>query len=68
MSNLVQVTKRTGTITQVKPGERPVLELHLEDNQTLVSVELHEGWQARNRKTIDWRWVAYVATTIEPVF
>lgn len=62
---LVQIIKLTGTIERVKPGVTPVIELQLEDNQRVVSVDLGEKILFHSqRKTTDWHWTAYVETRL----
>lgn len=59
----VQITKQTGRVLRVKPGVTPVVELDLEPHQRVVSFELDEIWPSAggmDRKTTDWKWVAYI--------
>lgn len=64
-SELVQVAKRTGKVRRVKPGDGPpVVELHLEPHQYVVSFDLSKDWDYGDRKTDDWSWTAYVATRL----
>jgi hypothetical protein len=61
--DLVQVTRRRGRVDRVPAGQMPVVELYLEPNQTVVSIEFSDGNGAtRDRKTVDWHWQAYIAT------
>lgn len=55
---LVQITHRTGTINRVPRGETPVIELQLDRNQKIVSVELQPTHRSlwSDRKTLDWTW------------
>lgn len=59
---LVQIVKRTGRLLRLKPEDRPpVVELHLEEHERVVSFDLTEDWDySAERKTSDWRWTAYV--------
>lgn len=58
---LTQVVKREGRINRVPMRESPVLELNLEPDQYIVSVEFEKAWQSAERVTQDWLWTAYVA-------
>lgn len=65
MSPLVQIQKRTGWIDRVPRGDTPIVELQLLDNQSIVSIELREAiFDRPERKTVDWRWTAYIATRL----
>lgn len=56
MSHLVQVTKR---------GQTPIIELEIEPHEYVVNVELRESmFDDTDRKTIDWKWTAFVATPL----
>lgn len=63
---LVQIVKHEGKIKRVKPRERPVIELHLEPYQYVVSIELKEAFQSTfsQRKTQDWDWSLFVVTPL----
>lgn len=65
---LVQISKREGRIARVKRGETPVIELYLAPGQYVTSVELERidpyGRRAMERKTVDWRWSAFVVTPL----
>ena len=63
--SLVQVTKRQGTIERVQRGVTPVLELDLDEHQYIASVALEQVVQyLSDRKTVDWKWIAYVVTPL----
>jgi hypothetical protein len=66
MTSLVQITERRGSVDRVPLGERPkVVELKLEDHQTVVGFEWRRViFGNRSRKTEDWMWVAYIATRL----
>lgn len=65
MSQLVQITKRSGRIDRVKYGITPLIELHLEPGQYVSNTELWQSpYPAQHRKTIDWYWTAYVVTPL----
>lgn len=65
MSELVQITLRNGWIDRVPRGQTPVIELALEPGQYVAGVELHERmFDSLERKTVDWRWAAYVVTPL----
>lgn len=63
--SLVQIALHTGRIDRVREGVTPVVQLDLEENQRVVSIDLID-WTARfgnfERKTHDWEWRAYVET------
>lgn len=61
---LVQITKRRGSVDRVKFGEQPMVELELDDNQTVVGFEMHESIVPSTRKTTDYWWIAWVATRL----
>lgn len=62
---LVQVVKRQGEIDKVARDDIPIVELHLEDNQRIVSMDLRPKLYDRaDRKTVDWKWTAYVETRL----
>jgi len=62
VSALVQISRREGEIRRVKYGVTPVIELHLEPHERVVSVELTgNAWRHPERKTVDWQWVVFVA-------
>lgn len=71
MSQLVQITRQSGEIRRVPRGEVPVIELQLEDHQYVTSVSLEEinpFLQSNiDRKTVDWKWRAYVVTPLRSV-
>lgn len=63
MSRLVQLYEVKGEVRRVKPGEKPVVELHLEDNRRVVSLEIHETpWSSysHERKTKDYIYTAII--------
>lgn len=62
---LVQISKREGTIERVPFGETPVIEFRLARGQYVASVELkpHVLFHSE-RKTQDWNWTAYVVTPL----
>lgn len=61
MSQLVQISKRSGEIPRVARGKTPIVELNLEPGEYIASVSLKESVLfTSERKTIDWRWTAYV--------
>lgn len=65
MPELVQISKRSGRIDRVKRGETPVIELHLEPEQYVANVELHEiDRYDLARKTVDWSWTVFVVTPL----
>jgi hypothetical protein len=68
---LVQITERSGRVDRVPRGEKPVVELHLEENQSIVRFELQDGeryFDRPERKTVDWTWTATIATRLGPDF
>lgn len=68
---LVQITERSGRVDRVPRGEKPVVELHLEANQSIVRFELQDGerfFEHSARKTVDWTWTAAIATRLGPAF
>lgn len=67
--NLHQITKLKGQIDRVTPDWVPTLELHLDPNQRVVSVEMEPITLVYSeRKTVDWKWTAYIDTDLgEPV-
>lgn len=61
MSTYVQIAERKGRINRVKPGETPVIELHLEDNQRVICVEMKQVDPLNlTRKTNDFVWRAFI--------
>jgi hypothetical protein len=62
--SLVQIVCKKGQIRRVPQGETPVVELHLEDNQTVVSFELEKEIPYSQRKTVDWSWKAMILTRL----
>lgn len=68
MTQLTQVAKREGRIARVPRGETPVVELSLAPNQSVVSIDLDKvdpySSSSLERKTVDWRWTAYIATNL----
>lgn len=66
--SLVQVVKRSGEVARVRPGVTPVVELDLEPHQRVISFELLEAYvfSSSDRKTKDWKWVAYIESWIDP--
>jgi hypothetical protein len=63
---LVQIVKHKGRIDRVPRDDTPVVELDLQPDQRVVSIELKEAmFSAPDRKTVDWRFVAYVETRPE---
>lgn len=65
---LVQISKRTGEISRVPRGETPTIETHLAAGQYVANVTLEpiDPYSNRNidRKTVDWRWTAFVVTPL----
>jgi hypothetical protein len=62
---LIQIARRTGEVKRVPPREAPVVELDLDDNQTIVGWECHPVTMFHSdRKTVDWYWSAWVATRL----
>jgi hypothetical protein len=65
MTGLVRVTRRRGRIDRVPRGQTPAIDLVLAANQTIVSIELvDQDAYSGDRKTVDWRWTAYIATRV----
>lgn len=63
--DLVQITERSGRVDRVPRGVQPVVELHLEENQSIIRFELLDGerfFDRPERKTVDWTWNATIAT------
>lgn len=68
---LVQITERTGRVDRVPRGEKPMVEIQLEEHEQIVRFELHDGeryFERPGRKTVDWRWTATIATRLGPEF
>lgn len=63
MTILTQIHHEAGVIRRVPPGERPVIELHLEPGQYVAGVEMRESWSS-GRKTSDWYWSCAVVTPL----
>lgn len=64
---LVQITRREGYIDRVPRGETPVIEIHLAPGQYVVSASLKsldDVTGSPERKTVDWKWTAYVVTPL----
>lgn len=62
---LVQIQQIKGRVDRVPRGDVPVIELDLEPNQRVVYVSLSESlFDPRDRKTVDWHWIAYVENRI----
>ena len=65
---LVQIEKRKGKINRVKPPDAPpIVELHLEPHQRVISIELTEDWWYGDRVTRDWSWTAYIESRYDDV-
>jgi hypothetical protein len=62
--SLVQLTCHTGTTRQPSNvyTAPTFLEVHLEDNQRVVSIEWRRGLDSRYRKTVDWTWTVWIET------
>jgi hypothetical protein len=61
VSVFVQISERRGAIDRVRRGTTPVVELELEPNQRVVSIDLRKTtYDDPERKTVDWRYLAYV--------
>lgn len=62
---LAQIKRLTGTIERVprEDGE-PVIELHLEPHQQVVSVKLTPQVDRVDRVTVDWRWTVFVVSRL----
>lgn len=64
---LVQLTTLRGELPR-QPyvrGETPIVELHLEDNQRVVQLDLaDQSWREIERKTHDWIWHAVIETRL----
>lgn len=59
--SLVQIATRRGTIEQTDPDDpEPVVELHLEDHERVVSLDLRRDPLWRGRTTVDWSWIAVI--------
>lgn len=59
--SLHQISKRTGSINRVPIGQTPVVELHLEPHERLVSLDLRESmFVSPERVTTDWYWTAII--------
>lgn len=68
---LVQITERKGSVPRVPRGQKPMVELHLEQHEQIVGFELHDGeryFEHPERKTVDWTWTATIATRLGPEF
>lgn len=67
MTDLVQITQRSGRANRVPEGQAPTIELDLEPHQQVVQLELRElNAYDVDRKTRDWTWTVTVATRIKP--
>lgn len=65
MTALVQISKVEGKIDRVPRDETPVVELHVEPNERVISIDLRcREFDHLERKTVDWRWTAYVETRL----
>lgn len=63
--SLVQISERRGVVKRLKPGVRPVVDLHLEPHQQIVKFDINcTTLFTRNRTTDDYAWTAWVATTL----
>lgn len=61
MSTYIQISERKGRINRVKPGDTPIIELHLEDNQRIICVEMKQVDPLNlQRKTNDFVWRAFI--------
>lgn len=61
---LVQIERKQGLVSRVRDGVMPTIDLSLNDNQRGVSITMFPNVNG-NRKTTDWRWIAYVETAQE---
>lgn len=62
---LVQISECKGRINRVKPGESPVIELHLEDHQRVICVEMRQVELFNpDRKTNDFVWRAFIESRL----
>jgi hypothetical protein len=59
---LTQISRRRGRIERVQRGYTPIVELELQTGQYVANVELEElgRYDRPDRKTVDWRWTAYI--------
>ncbi len=66
MGRLTQITKHRGRIDRVPRGEVPVIELHTEWYQQIVSVKLRElsPFSSYERKTVDWQYEYFLVTNL----
>ena len=65
MTVLHQIIERRGVVRRVKPGETPVVELHLEPGQYIASFKITESFLGHSeRVTTDWHWTAAVVTPL----
>jgi hypothetical protein len=68
---LVQISERSGRVDRVPRGEKPMVEIQLEEHEQIVRFELHDGerfFDRPERKTVDWTWTATIATRLGPSF
>lgn len=58
----VQITARRGEVRgPVESYSAPdLIELNLEPNQRVIQIEWSRGFESRRRKTVDWRWTAWI--------
>lgn len=63
--NFVQITEAKGRINRVKAGETPVIELHLQDHQRVICVEMRQVEPFNNeRVTRDFVWRVFIETRL----
>lgn len=64
MKTLRQISKVTGEILRQKRGVTPVIEIHLDSHQHVISsvLQLQRESVYSERKTVDWEYTVYVAT------
>lgn len=63
--NLVQISEAKGRINRVKAGESPLIELHLEDHQRVICVEMRQVEPFNTeRVTRDFVWRAFIETRL----
>lgn len=60
----VQIGRKSGLVKRVPRGEEPFVELALEPHERIIELQFSEepkfAASSRERKTVDWRWVAMV--------
>lgn len=59
--SLVQLATRRGRIDKVAANdEPPVVELHVEPYERIVSLDLRQHPLMKGRTTVDWSWTAVI--------